>query len=81
MLAIERVLRSWRDSKEPQLQKAFLEYAFGKVPDKIETNLLTTGTVLRLYYAHERPELQQPDGAITAVNGEGTRKPLLPDAD
>jgi hypothetical protein len=86
MLAIERVLRSWRDSKEPQLQKAFLEYAYGKVPDKIETDLLRPKTILRLYYAHERPELQQPDlqqpdGASIAVNGEGTRRRLLPDAD
>ena len=32
---IINVLESWRDSKEPQLQKAFIEYAFGKVPDKV----------------------------------------------
>lgn len=34
-LAITDLLRSWRDSHEPVLQKAFVEYAFGKVPDKI----------------------------------------------
>lgn len=31
----EAVLRSWAKSKQPLLQKAFIEYAFGKVPDKI----------------------------------------------
>ncbi len=33
--AIETVLRRWMNSPEPQLQKAFVEYAFGKVPDKV----------------------------------------------
>src|SRR6266567_4346751 len=33
----EAILRSWAESKEPMLQKSFMEYAFGKVPDKIET--------------------------------------------
>lgn len=32
---VEAVLRAWAKSPEPQLQKAFIEYAFGKVPDKV----------------------------------------------
>ena len=32
----EAILRQWAFSKNPQLQKAFIEYAFGKVPDKTE---------------------------------------------
>ena len=32
------ILRSWARSKQPSLQIAFIEYAFGKVPDKIETS-------------------------------------------
>lgn len=32
----EAILRQWATSKNPQLQKAFVEVAFGKVPDKIE---------------------------------------------
>jgi hypothetical protein len=55
--AIENVLREWRDSPEPALQKAFVEYAFGKVPDKIETTGLENKTTLVLKFDHERPEL------------------------
>ena len=32
----EAILRSWAQSKNPQLQKAFIEIAFGKVPDAID---------------------------------------------
>jgi hypothetical protein len=55
MTIVESILRSWAESKEPTLQKAFIEYAFGKVPDKLETNPLENKTTLTLYYAHERP--------------------------
>jgi len=34
----EAILRSWATSKNPQLQRAFIEVAFGKVPDKIEVS-------------------------------------------
>jgi len=49
----EAILRSWAESKEPTLQKAFIEYAFGKVPDKLETPL-EERTTLILNYGHER---------------------------
>ena len=32
----EAILRQWALSKNPQLQRAFIEVAFGKVPDKLE---------------------------------------------
>ena len=32
----EAILRLWATSKNPQLQKAFIEYAYGKVPDRQE---------------------------------------------
>ena len=32
----EAILRQWAMSKNPQLQKAFIEVAFGKVPDRVE---------------------------------------------
>jgi hypothetical protein len=54
MTAVERVLRGWRDSKEPALQKAFIEYAFGKVPDKIETTGLENKPVLVVHFGHPR---------------------------
>jgi hypothetical protein len=77
----ERILRSWAESKEPMLQRTFIEYAFGKPPDKIETTGLENKTRLILHYAHEMPGWKQPNGPTIAVNGEGTRRPLLPDAD
>ena len=32
----EAIVRSWAQSKNPILQKAFVEIAFGKVPDRTE---------------------------------------------
>ena len=78
----ELLLRQWSRSKNPMLQKLFVEIAFGAVPPtKVEADALEPRTALRLYYAHERPDLLQPGGPINAVNGEGTRRNLLPDAD
>jgi hypothetical protein len=51
----DAILRSWAKSKEPQLQKAFIEYAFGKVPDKVEATGLENKTTLILHYADEPP--------------------------
>jgi len=55
----EAIFRSWAVSKEPILQKSFMEYAFGKVPDKLETNPLEDRKTLILNYGHERPEAEQ----------------------
>ena len=32
----EAILRQWAQSKNPILQRAFIEIAFGKVPDKVD---------------------------------------------
>jgi hypothetical protein len=77
MTRLEVILRDWAGSKDVQKQIALVQYGYGKPPDKIETNIAPR-TVLRLYYAHERPDLQQPDGPIIAVKGERTCGPLLP---
>ncbi len=55
IIVAEAVLRAWAKSPEPQLQKAFIEYAFGKVPDKLEATGLDKPTLV-LHYAHERQE-------------------------
>src|SRR5262249_54865920 len=55
----EAILRSWAESKEPQLQKAFMEYAFGKVPDKPDATELENKTTLILHYAHEKRDQDQ----------------------
>lgn len=33
---VEAILRQWAQSKNPQLQRAFIEVAFGKVPDNVD---------------------------------------------
>lgn len=86
MTVAEAILRSWAKSKEPQLQRAFIEFVFGKVPDRLETTGLENKQVLRLCFAHEEPGFDKtaavqariiPDD--NAPNGDGTRFPLLPD--
>lgn len=52
----EMIVRSWASSKNPILQKAFVEIAFGKVPDKVELtgedgNQLT----VRVIYVDDKP--------------------------
>ncbi len=48
------IMQEWANSPDIQKQKAFIEYAFGKVPDKLETTGLENKPVLVLHYAHER---------------------------
>jgi hypothetical protein len=48
----DAILRIWSGSKEPSLQKAFMEYAFGKVPDKLEGVTFPQQTLV-LHYDHE----------------------------
>jgi len=40
----EMILRQWAASSNPQLQRAFVEVAFGKVPDKPLTEETATDT-------------------------------------
>ena len=72
----ELILRRWMRSKTPALQRLFMEYAFGKVPDKLETTGLENKTTLTLYFDPERPgvirSLQTPDrenGASLRLKG------------
>ena len=47
----EMILRQWASSKNPQLQRAFLEIAYGKVPDKHEHTGTDSGPlVFRVIY-------------------------------
>lgn len=49
----EAILRQWAMSKNPQLQRAFIEVAFGKVPDNINMN--NDGEVVfRVVYENKR---------------------------
>ncbi|MGH8092271.1 MAG: hypothetical protein ACREIF_02195 [Chthoniobacterales bacterium] len=61
---IDAILRSWAFSPEPTLQKAFVEIAYGKVPNKIEMNPLENKTRIILKHAHELsdPETARSNG-------------------
>jgi hypothetical protein len=60
MTRLEVILRDWAGSKDVQKQIALVQYGYGKPVDRIETNALEPKTTLRLYYAHERPDLLEP---------------------
>jgi hypothetical protein len=62
----EDVLRSWLASAEPQLQRAFVEYAFGKVPDKLDAPALDTRTTLILNYGHEKEKRDAEHDSLAA---------------
>jgi hypothetical protein len=51
----EALLRKCAKSNEAALLKTFFEYAFGKVPDKLEATGLENKTTLVLHYASENP--------------------------
>ncbi|HEV2714448.1 MAG TPA: hypothetical protein VGU64_04235 [Terriglobales bacterium] len=59
MRCVEAMLRSLAKSSDPVLQRAFIEYAFGKVPDKLETNPLENKKTLILHYGHEFKRLER----------------------
>ena len=59
MRCVEALLRSWAKSSEPVLQKAFIEYAFGKVPDKLDCETLENKQTLILHYGHEFKRLER----------------------
>jgi hypothetical protein len=50
---IEAIARKWATSSEPTLQKAFVEYCYGKVPDKLEHDGTISGPIVILRHAHE----------------------------
>ena len=82
----EAVLRSWATSKEPALQRALIEYGFGKVPDKIEATGLEGKTTLLLHFAHERTrgDDDRSSDAPTLPDTPPQRQPgtpLLPDSE
>ncbi len=60
----EAVLRAWSHSKEPQLQKAFIEYAFGKVPDKIDATMEHKSR-LYLNYSHEESNVREDHSRLS----------------
>ena len=77
MTRLEALVRSWATSKKPILQIKFVEYAFGKVPNKTETNPFEGRRVIRLVHAHElRREQEQRAGS----NGQSVGIPQRADS-
>ena len=74
----ELLLRNWIKSKNPILQRSFIEYWVGKVPDRIEAEGLQPKTRLILHWGHELPareaekalRLKQP-----SATGDGNSEP------
>ena len=67
----EAILRTWAKSKEPQLQRAFIEYAFGKVPDKLDPSDLPPKTTLILHYGHEREQRDRDHKRLSSDLSQG----------
>ncbi len=59
----EAILRQW--AKDPKHQLDFIEYAFGKVPDKLETTL-EHKTKLFLNYSHEESNAREDRSRLPA---------------
>jgi hypothetical protein len=51
----ELLLRNWLRSKNPLLQRSFVEYWVGRPPDIVELEQLYPKTHLVLHYGHEMP--------------------------
>jgi len=77
----ELLLRNWIKSRNPILQRAFMEYWVGKVPDKLETTeVLENRTPIILHYAHRRPDLMEK-ARRDAANAFKALPPSDPDND
>jgi hypothetical protein len=72
LTVIEAILRSWAKSTEPALQKAFVEYCYGRPPDRLEVDELKPKTRLILHWGHSMGEDGHPRAKVL---------PLPPDPD
>ena len=52
----EAILRSWAKSKNPKLQQAFIEVAFGKVPQRIDQKTEHSGKIAYKLYERISPD-------------------------
>jgi hypothetical protein len=68
---VELMLYRW--ARTPALQRAFVEYAFGKVPDKVESTGLENKTTLTLYFDPERPGVIRSSQTPDKDNGASLR--------
>src|SRR3972149_7108781 len=65
----EAILRQWAQSKNPQLQRAFIEIAFGKVPDEFK-HMGADGRELVLKIIYDREIGYDAEAADTGAGAE-----------
>src|SRR5262249_31879896 len=63
----ELLLRSWIKSKNPILQRSFIEYWVGKPVDRIAVEELKPTYRLVLKHGHEHPDYKRPDSERPAL--------------
>ena len=66
----ELILRRWANSREPQLQKGFVEIAFGKVPDELKVK--ADGTVVHKGNAFDYAGFAAAFAACLGIAGPGS---------
>jgi hypothetical protein len=70
----ELLLRRWSRSKNPKVQRLFVEIAFGPVPPtKVEANVLEPRTALILRWPHELDREPAPFGDLPQKMSRATR--------
>ena len=57
----EAILRQWAQSKNPILQKQFIEIAFGKVPDVLQGSHDGQPVTIRVLYGNQKPESEEEE--------------------
>ena len=61
----EAILRQWAQSKNPTLQRQFIEVAFGKVPQAVEITGKDGGPIITKAYTVVSPDdWPDPDGTV-----------------
>lgn len=85
MTVAEEILRSWAHSKSEKLQIAFVQYAYGKVPDKVDVtgagNITLTPKLEKMDDDQLRKALEQLSVIGMALAGSKGVSAAAPDDD
>lgn len=76
---IEAILRDWMTSKSFQKQQAFMQCAFGKVPDKIEITQERNKIIVTWMGEEEEPQNEPgylPGDTVNLLEGEDNRNDI-----
>ena len=67
------IMRRWAESDEPALQKAFIEIAYGRVPEKLDVTGDNLAPVIILKHAHELTQEERARAQAFEQAGNGHR--------